>query len=74
MNTVPCKGCGKPIIFLKTKAGKTMPLDARAAVYEVKKDFSGQPYADLVSEGFHVSHFLTCTKANDFSSSNRKEQ
>lgn len=65
-----CKGCGKPIIFVNNKAGKLVPLDVRAPVYEVKKDFSGSEVCDLV-ENIYVSHFATCPKANDFSSSRK---
>lgn len=63
----PCKACRKPLRFMKNEAGKLVPLDLRAPVYEVKRDFSGEPSATLVQEGFYVSHFATCPSANDFS-------
>lgn len=69
MNQRPCKGCGKPIIFAKNETGKIVPLDARAPVYEIKKDFDGESVASLTQENFYVSHFSICSKANDFSSS-----
>lgn len=66
-----CKGCGKPLIFVKNEAGKTVPLDVRAPVYEIKRDFEGEEFATLISENVYVSHFATCAKANDFSGSRR---
>lgn len=72
MSESNCKGCGKPIVWAKTKAGKNVPLDPRAPVYELKKDFAGERYADLTDDAFFVSHFSTCSQANQFSSSNRR--
>lgn len=34
MKTVPCKGCGKPVIFVKDEKGTTQVLDASAPVYQ----------------------------------------
>lgn len=70
MNETRCRGCGKKITFVKNEAGKLVPLDTRAPVYELSRDFTGEPVAKL-SEGFFVSHFATCPKANDFSSNKR---
>lgn len=33
MNESTCRACGKPIIWMKTKAGRTMPCDARLQLY-----------------------------------------
>ena len=33
--TALCKGCGKPVVWGVTKAGKRVPLDPRAHVYRV---------------------------------------
>ena len=30
MRTVPCRGCGAEIGFIKTQKGKTMPVDAKS--------------------------------------------
>lgn len=64
-----CKGCGKAIIWAVDENGKTIPLDKSAPVYietgvghmrgiGVKRDKRG-----------YVSHFATCSKANEFSAS-----
>ena len=29
---IPCRECGKPLIFIRTRAGKNMPCVARAQV------------------------------------------
>jgi hypothetical protein len=60
-----CKGCGKPIRFAKNLAGKYIPLDERAPVYEIVKVL-GEERAQLTERAF-VTHFATCAKANDFS-------
>ena len=70
LETRACKGCGKPIAFVKNEAGKTVPLDVRAPVYKLKEDFTGAQVASLV-ENFYTSHFATCPKANDFSASRK---
>ena len=52
MNAQHCRSCGKPIVFLPTKA-KAMPVDAETvaegdAQYDAKR---------------HRSHFATCPAA-----------
>lgn len=71
-NETICKGCGKPIMFLRDEIGRFIPLDIRAPVYEIKKDFSGIEVASLVAENFHVNHFSTCTSAKEFTESQQK--
>ena len=58
-----CKSCSKEIVFLKTKSGKTMPVNAdtiqgRETVYDHKKG--------------HVSHFSDCPDASKFKSKKEK--
>lgn len=63
--TVPCKGCGKPIVFAEnTQTGKMIPLDARAVVYAAQ-EWEGKLVCAPSSA--MVSHFATCSKASDFS-------
>jgi hypothetical protein len=48
-----CKSCGKQIVFIATRKGSTMPIDA--TTYEI-----GDEYFDKEK---HVSHFATCPNA-----------
>ena len=52
-----CKSCGKEIVFLKTRNGKIIPINAdtmqgKETVYDHKIG--------------HVSHFTTCKDASKF--------
>lgn len=51
-----CKACQQPVIFLKTKAGKNMPVDA-ASVPPGDSEFDHTR---------HKSHFATCPAAARF--------
>lgn len=56
MNQVKCKKCPQMIVWLPTKSGKQMPVDAQTVrendtMYDAK---------------VHVSHFATCPAARDF--------
>ncbi len=70
-----CRGCGRPIVWAETSAGKNVPLDPRAVVYSVVmergKRIAVKPTPGVFGEEFMVSHFNTCPKANDFSGSKR---
>lgn len=56
MNQVPCKSCGDPMVWLKTAAGKAIPVNAGT----VKE---GDTLFDPLR---HVSHFKTCPDAKLF--------
>lgn len=49
----PCSSCGAPIVFLRTKSRKLMPIDA-ATVDHDDYDFDAKK---------HTSHFATCPNA-----------
>lgn len=69
---VPCKGCGQLIFFARTATGKTIPLDASSLVYETASvDADGTPNV-VIRHHAWVSHFRTCRKAEQFSSSGKK--
>lgn len=51
-----CSGCGKGIVWLKTAAGKNMPVDIDTTQRE-DKEFDPKR---------HVSHFSTCAEAKRF--------
>lgn len=83
----PCKGCGKPVIFVRDDQGKTQILDARAPVYSLASftEYEGKnANVDGVAAvaAIHtvsrdriafVTHFATCAKANAFSASNKSK-
>ena len=60
-----CNGCGIHIEWIKTKAGKNMPV-APAEITIVTKD--GE-----TKKGF-IPHWSTCPKANSFKKKNEKVQ
>ena len=78
MNESRCKGCGAIIVWAETNHGKNVPLDPRAIVYSVVMEkgklVAVKPTPGIVGEQFMVSHFNTCSKANDFSGSKKQEQ
>lgn len=51
-----CRACDAPIVFLRTKAGKLMPVDAGAVLHD---DYQ-------FDHKRHVSHFATCPEAATF--------
>ena len=76
MKTTPCRGCGKPIVFVLVPHddGKVVrvPLDLRAPVYTVTVwDQDGTPSEAVRLWIGGVSHFSTCPKAADFSAAKR---
>lgn len=75
-----CRGCGRPIIFIKTAAGKQMPCDPRLVPFWRKAGASskivtidgevvscelGGPRSTVSGCGY-VSHFSTCSNADAF--------
>lgn len=74
--TTPCRGCGRPVIFVTARNLKgewvKVPLDPSAPVYVREHDGEGGAvWAQDSSKELLVSHFSTCSRANDFSGSNR---
>ena len=79
MNTSTCRGCGAPIVFLKSAMGRYIPCDAQLVRYRenpngkdmVVVDGKGVVRCDLDFEGLptgmaRISHFATCPNAKDF--------
>lgn len=56
ITTTPCKACGAALVFLQTKHGRAMPVDA----------FSVTDSAALFDPEKHSSHFVTCPEAGRF--------
>jgi hypothetical protein len=74
MNESICKGCGAKILWaINPATGGKIPLDIRAPIYRVLLKQDGTYEALKEDQGeFGVSHFATCSKANDFSRSKPK--
>lgn len=80
MNKGTCRGCGAPIIWIKTAAGKSMPCDAEPITYWQDSTGSNKivtPNGEVLSarlEGDpqkatsigYISHFATCPAADKF--------
>ena len=78
--TAPCRGCGKEIAFIRTTAGKSMPVDTDP-VYFIRE---GGPNTYVMIDGSiqrgrepahdekeksmigYRSHFATCPAADSF--------
>lgn len=80
MKTSTCRGCGAPIVFIRTQAGKSMPCDAEPVTYWQEP---GGPHKIVTPNGEvrsarlegdlqqatgigYVSHFATCPAADKF--------
>jgi hypothetical protein len=68
-----CRGCGKEIIWGVTAEGKRIPLDPRPPVYRLVVGYATQEIVVERQKDAMVSHFATCSRANDFSASKRKQ-
>ena len=80
MNRTTCRACGAPIGFIKTVAGKTIPVDPEEVAYWQRTGGSKKivtPNGEVVSaelEGDpqtatgigYISHFATCPCADQF--------
>lgn len=80
MRTVPCRGCGAEIWFIKTVAGKTIPVNPEEVAYEQKAGGSLKivtPNGEVLSAerpadpqkatGIgYISHFATCPASDSF--------
>ena len=86
--TTPCRGCGKEIAFIKTVAGKSMPVNPEA-VYFIP---AGGPNTYVMADGTvkrgrepdrgreeetsigYISRFATCRAADSFRKKNKSER
>ncbi len=55
MRLATCKSCGEYIVWVKTEAGKNMPVDADS--FDEGDDLLWDPDK-------HISHFATCPNAD----------
>lgn len=58
-----CRSCGADIVFLKTRAGKRMPVN----VTPTKPEFRGPNHGEIeYVHGEHEPHWGTCDDAERF--------
>lgn len=88
--TTACRACGARIMFLKTAAGKTMPVDEEGTFFLEVKDgpelfvlgdgttARGQRVSPAQREDAdrfgYVSHFATCTNPDFFRKPRKKDR
>lgn len=61
-----CRSCGAPILWVKTEAGKRMPIDAKPERRVVLDPLAVRLGADELTARVvdtYVSHFATCPNA-----------
>lgn len=69
-----CKGCGRPIIWAYTEAGKRMPLDPEPVPDALVGTFvitgnqcrSSSPMFDSPDTVHHMAHWSSCPVADSF--------
>lgn len=86
MKEAICRACGARMLFIKTKNGKTMPVDAEAVRFvpdpagrnlyvledgSVVHGTAPEPDDKDVHTGY-ISHFATCTEPNFFRKPRKK--
>ena len=78
--TTVCRGCGKPIIWIRMHSGKKIPVDLEEVAYEQKAGGSLKivtPNGEVLSAerpadpqkatGIgYISHFATCPASDSF--------
>ena len=71
-----CKGCGREIVFARNMESTALvPLELGKHLYrEIAGEVEGDMMVEKIKdEEIFLSHFLTCKKADRFSSSNKTE-
>ena len=81
MKKSTCRGCGAPIVWIRTTGGKSMPCDAEPVLYKAREGAAGKivtesgtvlsadigGLAAFEPDGVgNVSHFATCPAAEQF--------
>lgn len=61
-----CKGCHKEIVWGRDEKGTAIPLDPRAPVYKLGPVGANGEAEITRDHGAMVSHFATCSHANEF--------
>ncbi len=71
-----CDGCGRPIFFAWTEAGKKMPLDPTPVPEPVQGTYvvtgqtcrAAEPMFDPPGTIYHLCHWATCDTPDSFRS------
>lgn len=58
-----CRACQTEIVWLKTRAGKAMPVNLLPTAKPFRGPNAGE---ELFVYGAHQPHFVTCPKADEF--------
>lgn len=73
-----CIGCGKKIVWGVDEHGTRIPLDPAVPIYTLSgfhaPNSGNRPAAEIARakrDEFMCSHFVTCSKANQFSAGSR---
>ena len=87
MNKATCRGCGAPIVWIKTPAGKAMPCDPAPVYYKAApggKDKIVTTRGEVVSceivpggeatDAGYRPHWATCTQAGQFKRGGRARE
>lgn len=64
--TTKCRACEAEIAFVKTKRGRSMPVDAESLTEEDVEILGRVGDSVEYRHGEHVSHFSTCASASSF--------
>ncbi len=68
-----CRSCGQSIVWMKTEAGKNIPVDPESLDAEdLEADATGT--APLFDAKRHISHFATCPDADTHRKPTKKWQ
>lgn len=88
MNIRTCKSCGKPILWIRTRSGRSMPCDTQPVNYRIKPGGSIKlvtPAGDVIScesvedpaeaTGWgYIPHWSTCNAPDTFRKKQGKTQ
>lgn len=88
MRTTKCRACGAEIMFIKSVAGKTIPVNPEEVAYEQKAGGSLKvvtPNGEVISGELpvdpqkatgigYISHFATCPEADRFRKARKSDR
>lgn len=87
-NTSKCRACGADIMFIKTIAGKTTPVDAQSLYFVPEADGKAMyvlpdgstargrtvPDQRVDAKIGYISHFATCPQADKFRKARKSDR